>query len=344
MDGDAQHPPRLDAPQRLVRAGAAGARYLISFIDLKPDSASFLEDVIAGLSRRRKALSPKYFYDERGSALFEAICELPEYYPTRTEMAMLQMHAGEMARCLGPDCLLIEYGSGSGRKTRVLLGALKPAAYIPIDIAAGQLQSWADSVAQQFPELRIVAVCADYSREFTLPHSVDFRGHRRVVYFPGSTIGNLTVTEARSFLRRARALTGTGGAMLVGVDLKKDHARLHAAYNDAQGVTAAFNLNLLARINRELDGDFDLTSFRHHAFYNARLGRIEMHLVSLREQKVSVAGRGFAFRAGERLHTENSYKYSVAEFQALARAVGFAPERSWTDADQLFAVHYLVAA
>ena len=314
------------------------------YIDLKPDSASFLRDVIAGLSRPRKALSPKYFYDERGSALFEAICELPEYYPTRTEMAMMQAHAADMARCLGPDCLLIEYGSGSGRKTRVLLAALKPVAYVPVDIAAAQLRAWAAELAQEFAGLTIVAVCADYSRRLALPESANMKARRRAIYFPGSTIGNLTTPEARKFLLRARTLTGAGGAMLVGVDLKKDPARLHAAYNDAQGVTAAFNLNLLTRINRELGGDFDLSSFRHDAFYNARLGRIEMHLVSLKEQSVSVAGHRFAFHAGETVHTENSYKYSVAEFQALARTAGFAPERCWTDAGGLFAIHYLVAA
>jgi dimethylhistidine N-methyltransferase len=315
----------------------------ISFIDLKPDTASFLQDVIAGLSRPRKALSPKYFYDERGAALFEAICELPEYYPTRTEMAMMQAHAGDMAHCLGPDCLLIEYGSGSGRKTRVLLAALKPVAYVPIDIAAGQLRSWAAALAQEFADLAIVAVCADYSRPLALPEHVILQARRRAIYFPGSTIGNLTVSEARKFLRRARALTGEGGAMLVGVDLKKDHARLHAAYNDAQGVTAAFNLNLLARINRELGGDFELSSFGHDAFYNARLGRIAIHLVSLKEQSVSIAGHRCECKAGETLHTENSYKYSISEFQALARGAGFAPERFWTDAGGLFAIHYLVA-
>lgn len=319
------------------------SRARVSFLDLKPDSGSFLQDVVTGLSRARKALNPKYFYDERGSALFEAICDLPEYYPTRTEMAMMQAHAGEMARCLGPDCLLIEFGSGSGRKTRVLIAALNPVGYMPIDIASAQLESSATALGREFPGLHVIAVCADYSRPLALPAAGHPPARRRAIYFPGSTIGNFTAPEAFEFLRRARALAGAGGAMLVGVDLKKDAALLHAAYNDAQGVTAEFNLNLLARINRELGADFDLASFRHDAFYDAALGRIEMHLVSLKAQEVTVRGHRFAFRAGETIHTENSCKYSVAEFQALARSAGFAPERYWSDSDQLFAIHYLVA-
>jgi len=320
------------------------SRGRISFLDLKPDAGSFLEDVLAGLARPRKELSPKYFYDERGCELFEAICELPEYYPTRTEMAMMQAHAAEMARCLGEGCLLIEYGSGSGRKTRVLIAALVPVAYLPIDIAAAQLRHSAAALARDFPGLEVVAVCADYSRPLALPVEGRVPARRRVVYFPGSTIGNFTVPEALAFLRGARATAGPGGAMLVGVDLKKDESVLHAAYNDAQGVTAAFNLNLLARINRELGGDFDLASFRHHACYNAAMGRIEMHLVSTRSQRVTVAARRFEFAAGETIHTENSYKYSVAEFQALARSAGFTPDRCWTDAAAQFSIHYLVAA
>ena len=319
------------------------SRARVSFLNLKPDSGGFLQDVVAGLSRARKELNPKYFYDERGSALFEAICELPEYYPTRTEMAMMQAHAGEMARCLGPDCLLIEFGSGSGRKTRVLISALEPVAYMPIDIAGAQLEDSAIALGREFPGLHVIGVCADYMRPLALPAAGYRPARRHVIYFPGSTIGNLTAPEALEFLHRARSLAGAGGAMLVGVDLKKDGALLHAAYNDAQGVTAEFNLNLLARINRELGADFDLASFRHDAFYNAAMGRIEMHLVSLKEQEVNVRGHRFAFRAGESIHTENSCKYSVAEFQALARRAGFMPERYWTDPGRLFAIHYLVA-
>jgi dimethylhistidine N-methyltransferase len=319
-------------------------RARISLLDLQPDAGSFLQDVLEGLSRPRKALSPKYFYDERGSALFEAICELPEYYPTRTEMAIMREHVGEMAERLGPDCLLIEYGSGSGRKTRVLIAALAPAAYLPIDIAREQLEHSAAGLQADFPGLQVLAVCADYSRPLVLPDVENTPARRRVVYFPGSTIGNFALPEAREFLREARATVGAQGAMLVGVDLKKDERLLNAAYNDAQGVTAAFNLNLLARINRELGADFDPRAFRHEAFYNAALSRIEMHLVSEKKQTVAIAGQRFEFAAGESIHTENSCKYSVAEFQALARSAGFAPVHCWTDPGKLFAVHYLAAA
>ena len=313
----------------------------VSFHDLQPGTASFLDDVITGLSQPQKALSPKYFYDPRGCELFEAICELPEYYPTRTEMAMMQARAREMAQRLGPDCVLIEYGSGSSRKTRVLISELKPVAYVPIDIAGVHLRASAQDLAAKFPGLRIIAVCADYSRPFALPEIENLDARRRAVYFPGSTIGNFTVPEAQQFLIQARRLVGAGGAMLVGVDLKKDHALLHAAYNDEQGVTAAFNLNVLARINRELGADFTLAAFRHHAFYNAGAGRIEMHLASLEKQRVTLGGHVFSFRAGETIHTENSYKYSIAEFHTLARAAGFEPEACWTDSGQLFSVHYL---
>ncbi len=311
------------------------------FYDLHPGAENFRDDVVHGLAQPRKALAPKYFYDARGSELFEAICDLPEYYPTRTELAMMQADARDMARRLGPDCLLIEYGAGSGRKTRVLIEALVPAAYVAIDISRTALQQCATTLAAAYPAVKVAAVCADYSRPLDLPGIAGITPRRRVIYFPGSTIGNFTRPDALAFLRHAHALAGTGGAMLVGVDLKKDPARLHAAYNDAQGVTAAFNLNLLARINRELEGNFDLAAFEHHAFYDAAEGRIEMHLRSLREQTVRVAGRIFHFGAGETMHTENSCKYSVEELQQLARAAGFTPTHCWTDAEQLFSVHYL---
>lgn len=313
----------------------------IAFYDLQPEAGSFLESVLAGLSRPQKTLSPKYFYDARGCELFDTICGLPEYYPTRTEMAMMEARAPEIAAHLGPDSILIEYGSGTSRKTRVLIAALDPAVYMPIDIAGEQLRVSAMQLAEAFPKLEIVAVCADYSQPLRLPEIESMSARRRVIYFPGSTIGNFTVPEALAFLRNARALAGADGAMLVGVDLKKDHALLHAAYNDAQGVTAEFNCNLLARINRELGADFDLPAFRHHAFYNAGAGRIEMHLVSLAAQRVTLGGRIFDFRPGETIHTENSCKYSVGEFQQLAQAAGFEPAACWTDPQQWFAVHLL---
>ena len=314
------------------------------FVDLHPTSATFRDDVLRGLALPRKALAPKYFYDARGSELFEAICELPEYYPTRTELAMMQARASDMARLLGPNCLLIEYGAGSGRKTRVLIEALNPAAYVPIDISRTALQLCAAELAAAYAAVKVAAVCADYSLPMDLPHIKGIQTQRRVIYFPGSTIGNFTRAEALAFLRHAHALAGAGGAMLVGVDLKKDPARLHAAYNDAQGVTAAFNLNLLSRINRELDGNFDVGWFEHHAFYDPVEGRIEMHLRSLRDQAVRVADHTFSFRNGETMHTENSCKYSVAAFQQLACEAGFTPEQCWCDAENLFSVHYLTVA
>jgi dimethylhistidine N-methyltransferase len=312
-----------------------------SYFDLKPSAGSFLADVVAGLSARPKTLPAKYFYDERGSELFEAICELPEYYPTRTELAMLHASAPDMAARLGPHCEIVEYGSGSGRKTAVLIRALEPVSYIAIDISGEQLRRAVAALVRLFPNVRMAAVCADYSRALRLPELDAKNASRRVVYFPGSTIGNFTAAEALAFLRNARELAGPGGAMLVGVDLKKDRPLLNAAYNDKQGITAAFNLNLLRRINREIGGDFDLEAFRHHAFYNDVEGRIEMHLVSLRDQRVSVGSRMFELAEGETIHTENSYKYSVEEFQSLARNAGFAAEHSWVDPQALFSIHYL---
>lgn len=317
-----------------------GARF--AFHDLRPEAGSFLGEVIAGLTRPRKELPPKYFYDARGCELFEAICETPEYYLSRTETALMREHVGDMARRLGPRCGVIEYGSGSGRKTRLLIEALKPVAYVAVDIAREQLRATAAAFARDFPGLEVVAVCADYARPFRLPALEGVNARRRVVYFPGSTIGNFTPEEAAGFLSNVRELVGPGGGLLVGVDLKKAAARLNAAYNDARGVTAEFNLNLLQRINRELGADFDLAAFRHQAFYNEPLGRIEMHLLSMKEQRVTLGGRTIRFAAGETIHTENSCKYTVAEFEALARGSGFEPVACWSDAERLFAVHYLI--
>lgn len=314
-----------------------------TFVDLHPAADRFLDDVHAGLAGTPKALSPKYFYDDRGSALFEAICELPEYYPTRTELALMRGSAAAMAASLGDNCLLIEFGSGAGVKTGVLLQVLRPAAYVPVDISAAALRAAASRLALEFPQTPVIAVCADYMQPLQIPGLEPYAASRRVIYFPGSTIGNLTPAEALAFLRDARRLAGPGGAMLVGVDLKKDPAVLHAAYNDAQGVTAEFNLNLLRRINRELGADFDPGQFCHVAFYDAAAGRIEMHLESRCAQTVSVGGRSFVFAAGERLHTENSCKYSVEEFRQLAAAAGFLPQQVWVDPLHYFAVHLLVA-
>ncbi len=320
----------------MARTGAGYA-----FHDFRPDTGGFLEDVLAGLAKPRKELPPKYFYDARGSALFEAICELPEYYLTRTEAAIMRGRGAEMARHLGPGCVLVEFGSGSARKTRILIEAAAPAAYVAIDIARDQLEATAADLARDFPGLEVIAICADYSRPIALPPLAAPGSRRRVIYFPGSTIGNLVPAEARAFLRNAGSLAGAGGGLLIGVDLKKDTARLNAAYNDARGVTAEFNLNLLARINRELGAAFDLSGFRHFAYYNEALGRIEMHLVSTKAQTVTIGGGVFRFRADETIHTENSYKYSIPEFQELSRGAGLAPVECWMDAEQLFGVHYL---
>ncbi|HEX7053342.1 MAG TPA: L-histidine N(alpha)-methyltransferase [Burkholderiales bacterium] len=299
----------------------------------------FAADVLEGLSRPRKSLPPKYFYDAAGSRLFERICRLREYYPTRTELGITRRHLRDIARFAGEGCALIEYGSGEGVKTRLLISALRPSLYTPVDISGDALERAVARLAREFPWLRIVPVRGDFSRPLAMPALP--RGARRVVYFPGSTIGNLTPDEALAFLERSRAQVGAGGAMIVGVDLKKDANLLHAAYNDAEGVTAAFNRNVLKRINRELGGDFDLRRFRHYAFYDPTAGRVEMHLVSAEPQVVTVAGRRFSFERGESIHTENSYKYSIGEFQALAARAGFAAAKVWTDARRWFSIHGL---
>jgi dimethylhistidine N-methyltransferase len=298
--------------------------------------------VIAGLSLPRKALPPKYFYDAKGSRLFAAICRLREYYPTRSELALTRANLGAIARFAGRGSVLIEYGSGESLKSRLLIGALRPSAYVPVDISEHALRGATVGLQRRFSWLNIFAVHGDFSRPLKIP--VAQAPGRRVVYFPGSTIGNLTPQEAHAFLRMTRGQVGPDGAMLIGVDLKKDARLLHAAYNDAKGVTAAFNLNLLARINRELGGRFRLPRFSHYAFYNPAQGRIEMHLVSLAAQTVAVGDYRFSFEAGESIHTENSYKYAIEEFRLLAKSAGFRGEKVWLDAKGLFALHGLVAA
>jgi dimethylhistidine N-methyltransferase len=298
---------------------------------------SFRDDVVAGLSAPQKSLPPKYFYDAAGSRLFARICRLPEYYVTRAELALTRRHLGAIARFAGRGCQLIEFGSGESVKTRLLIRALRPVSYVPIDISPAALQDAARRLAREFPRLEIIPVAGDFSRPLRLPH---LKKKSSVVYFPGSTIGNLTPEEAHAFLSMSR---GLATRMLIGVDLKKDPALLHAAYNDAAGVTAAFNLNLLARINRELGADFDLRRFRHYAFYNAALGRIEMHLVALQAHEVRLGEHRFSFAAGETIHTENSYKYSREGFSALAARAGFRTTRTWTDARGRFALFGLTA-
>jgi dimethylhistidine N-methyltransferase len=313
----------------------------IQLVDLEPQRDDFRAEVLAGLHQPRKELPCKFLYDERGAQLFDQICELDEYYPTRTEFGIMRASIGEMAAMVGPHCCLVEYGSGSSTKSRMLLGALRePATYIPIDISRVQLLEAATANAEIYPNLEVLPVCADYTEHLTLPVS-RYPAARRVVYFPGSTIGNFHPREAQGFLERIAAIGGQRGALLIGVDLKKDPVRLHRAYNDRKGVTAAFNLNLLARINRELGADFQLDQFRHYAFYNPHHGRIEMHLASLRDQRVRLDGCELSFATGETIWTESSYKYTLDEFARLAHAAGFDVRHVWTDREHLFSVQYL---
>lgn len=301
------------------------------------------DEVLRGLRAPRKSLPPKLFYDDTGASLFERICTLPEYYPTRTELGILESCVGELASLAGPGCALIEYGSGAGTKVRLLLDALdNPAAYVPIDIAAEQLARVAGEVAAEYPAVAVRPVLADYTRAFSLPALPPHA--RRVAFFPGSTIGNFDPAAAADFLGRIRRTVGDSGALILGADRIKDRATLESAYDDAQGVTAAFNLNMLARLNRELGADFDLATFMHRACWDARARRVEMHLVSLRDQVVTVAGDRIPFERGESIWTESSYKFDEASLRELATGAGFAIERLWTDVDDRFWVGFMRAA
>jgi L-histidine Nalpha-methyltransferase len=305
-----------------------------------PPQSEFAEAVLAGFARRPRSIPCRFFYDARGSELFEEITKLTEYYPTRVETALLETHGEEIAALAGEGRVLVEFGSGSSRKTSLLLRALGDVpAYIPIDIAAESLSEAAEWLSDRHKNLTILPLIADFTTTRGLPAVA--AGKPKLGFFSGSTIGNLTRDEACSFLANAARLLGPGSAFLIGVDLKKSETVLIPAYNDARGITAAFNLNLLARINRELGGTFELTRFAHDAVWNEEAGRIEIYLVSVAEQIVRVQGRAFSFASGERIHTENSHKYSVAEFQALARDSGWAPVEAWTDQDQLFSLHLL---
>jgi dimethylhistidine N-methyltransferase len=313
----------------------------LAFHDLAPSEESFRSAVLAGLAQQPKDLPCKLFYDARGSALFEAICELPEYYLTRTEIGILEANAGDIAARIGPNCRLVELGSGASRKVRILLQALdRPAAYTPVDISRDQLRVAAGQLAADFPMVTVVAVCADYTRPFELPPLQGPAG-KTVGFFPGSTIGNFEPEGVVAFLKHCARLLGRGGEMLIGADLKKSPDILNAAYNDSAGLNAAFNLNLLHRIKNELGGDLDIDRFAHVAFYNEREGRVELYVKSLVEQTIGIGGRRFRCTAGELIHTENSYKYAIAEFQALAARAGFRPAATWTDPEALFSVHYL---
>lgn len=312
----------------------------VEIIDLHPRPADVRAEVLAGLSRPQARLPSKLFYDAAGSALFERITELPEYYQTRAEIEILRGCADELSRLLGENLALIEYGSGSSTKTRLLLEALDITTYVPIDISRSALLEAARGLAKRFPRLRLLPIVADYAKMTSFP---DTGCRERVGFFPGGTIGNFTPRQARRALRGIARTLGSGGRLIIGVDLKKDPAILHAAYNDAAGVTAQFNANLLVRLNRELEADFDTAAWRHYAPYVPGRGRIEMHLVSAVDQRARVAGAVFEFPCGRSIRTEISCKYTPAEFQRLAEEAGFACERLWVDAARLFSVHLLRA-
>ena len=305
-----------------IKANAARAKPLADNV--------FASDVLSGLSAPRKWLAPKYFYDERGSQLFEAITELKEYYPTRCELAILREHKADIAGVFGPKTALVEFGTGSTRKVRILLEAASTVeAYVPVDISAEMLRQEARQLQHDWPRLRVLPVAADFTQPFRLPSAIV--GLARAGFFPGSTIGNFEPQDAAAFLRHAGRMLGTRATLVVGVDLVKDANILNAAYDDSAGVTAQFNLNLLTRINRELSADFDVDAFSHRAFYNSERRRIEMHLVSGRRQTVKIAGHVIEFAGGETIHTENSYKYTIESFGLLARSAGWTPVDSWTD-------------
>jgi dimethylhistidine N-methyltransferase len=312
---------------------------LIHFHDFHPALGDFRADILAGLKSDQKFIAPKYFYDPQGSLLFDRICELPEYYPTRTEIGLLKQYGAEIAAVIGPDAILFELGSGSSSKIRLMLEAIQPKCYVPMDISRDHLFKSANLLAKDYPWLEVHAVCVDYAGPWNLPSGL--KGKKRIAFFPGSSIGNLTTEEAVVLLERIALLVGNDGGLLIGVDLIKDIGVLETAYNDQQKVTEAFNKNLLVRLNRELGANFQVDRFQHRAFYNRDLDRIEMHLVSEREQVIRIEDELIHFKVGETIHTENSHKYSIAGFHGIALRAGFQPVKVWTDPDELFSIHYL---
>ena len=310
----------------------------ISFYNDYPAPADMQEEVVDGLSNIPKRIPPKYFYDSRGSMLFEKICKLPEYYATRTEINILKIHAGEISELIGPNCLLIELGSGNSTKVRLLLDTLRPVTYMPVDISKDHLLESANSLARDYPWLDVRAACMDITQAIHIPFSLD--DSKKVVFYPGSSIGNFEPREAIEILATIAGLLHPRGDLIIGVDLKKDPEILHAAYNDTRGITEEFNKNVFIRINRELEADFQVENFDHKAFYNEEKGRVEMHLVSKSDQVVTINGFKSSIKKGEQIHTENSYKYRVDEFIAMAGMAGLDHVRTWTDNDGLFSVHY----
>jgi len=312
------------------------------FADYEPPTDDFLADAIAGLSCAQKTISPKYFYDKKGSALFDEICRTPEYYITRTELELLDRILPEVAELTGPEAIVVEWGSGSSWKIRKVLDGLdRPAEYIAIDISGDHLKAAAVEIARQYPDVKVGAICADFLAHIHLPKEALVSDGRRLGFLPGSTIGNFEPAVAEKILRRAAELLEPGGALLIGTDLQKDETTLLSAYNDAGGMTAAFNLNLLERMKRELGAKLEIDAFAHEAIYNTELHRIEMHLRATRQTAIEIGDHSFSFKAGESIHSENSHKFTVEGFQAIAREAGFEPGPSWTDPDQLFALHYL---
>jgi dimethylhistidine N-methyltransferase len=311
----------------------------VSFRDEHPDLGDGREEIMAGLRKAQKSVNPMWLYDQRGSELFDQITRLPEYYPTRTEVGILQRHNAEISERCGEGCLFIEPGSGSSEKVRLLLDSLRPAAYVPVDISADFLRLAAEALGAEYPWLPIHAVCADFNANWAILD--DLPKVKRVVFYPGSTLGNLEPEAARSFLCELHDLIGADGGVLIGVDTHKSTERLNAAYNDSAGVTAEFNLNILQRLNELVDADFDVSRFEHHAFYNEELRRIEMHLVSREAQQVRCANEVLEFAVGETIHTESSYKYTPDSFASLARSAGLELSQSWLDDEGLFSVHYL---
>ena len=312
----------------------------VALLDLEPAASDFLAQAVAGLSSSPRTLPSKFFYDERGSDLFQQICELPEYYVTRTETEILRQYAAEIAASIGENAEIVGFGTGAGVKTRMLLGHLcNPIAYVPVDISKQRLTDSAEALSREMPALEILPVCADYLQPIRLPTPSRKPDHI-AVFFPGSTIGNMDPAVARHFLGRVCRLCGTSGGLIIGVDLQKSQTVLESAYNDSAGVTAAFNLNMLTRANRELGADFNLACWRHRAIYNQQSSRIEMHLVSDGPQVVHLGGKEFHFAPGERIITEFSYKHTVEGFSALAHSAGFRLARVWTDEQELFVVFH----
>ena len=304
----------------------------------KLEKKTFLNDVVNGLSSSKKQLSPKYFYDEAGAEIFERICATPEYYPTRTETIILKNSAAEIARVIGPNAALIEYGSGALEKVKIILNALEnPLALAPIDISEEQLDIAAKNIQKEFPNLNVLPLPGDFTKPVKLPEEL-FEARKQVAFFPGSTIGNFEKADAVNFLKSVKTTIGDDGLMLIGVDLQKNRDALLKAYNDAAGVTSEFNKNILTRINRELAGNFNLNEFEHVAKYNEEHHRVEMHLKSLADQTVSISGAVFHFALDETIHTENCYKYTQASFSSLANVAGFFSISTWTDPDELFSV------